>query len=145
MTASSSDDMIASYGSGYAEISDWEDALNSTWRQILEDEDGRREAAAALGIDPATFVARFPEPPFKVRTGEQGTGAVEAAILIFVGGLAGDIAKDVLKDGAKAGLKKLWRLVKRRADDKAQHGAFGPETGTGEDAGDSAQRSEPKS
>lgn len=126
--------IIAAYATGTAPVAELNQELANAWRELLEDPSFVADAARMLEIRPEDLRA-FDRPPFELSPGEQGSGPVETAVIVFASQVAFDLGKDLAKEAVKEGLKQLWSFIRTKMELKLPLGAFGRETKV-EEAGD---------
>jgi predicted ArsR family transcriptional regulator len=126
--------VVAGYATGTAPVNELNSEMAVAWRSLLEDPVFIADAAQTLGVS-AEALRALDRPPFELRAKQQGLGAVETAIIVFLGQAAIELGKDLMKDAAKKGLKQIWSRIKAKMELNLSLSAFGPEAKV-EEAGD---------
>ncbi len=110
MNADKEEIEVVGHASGSGTISELTAALTSVWTEILQNPKLRLQAAGILGVGEVEVEAQQ-APPLYLQPGQQGTGAVDIAIMVvtYIGTdvLLGSLT-DLAREEVKRRMKQLW-------------------------------------
>jgi hypothetical protein len=119
-------DLVASHGTGQADVDEVRDLADEAWLEILEDSDDTARVAELLGVSVDELRTAY-HAPLSIKQGREGTGVVEGALLVYTAPLAMAAAKGAATFIGAQIARTLWRKFVLPRIRRKNRDAVGPE------------------